>query len=78
MEAAGCVVNKEMMRRGTRLDFQLLVLLGKSRDRLIEKAIMEKCWSYSYEWDSNSRNMLTTLYYFLLMSYCSELSVWFL
>lgn len=79
VEAAVCVDNKEMMMRmGTRLDFQLLMLLGKSRDRLMEKVVMEKCWSYSYEQDSNSRNMLTTLYDFLLMSYCSELSVWFL
>lgn len=79
VEAAVCVLNKEMMMRtGARLDFQLLMLLGKSRDRLMEKAIVEKCWSYSYEQDSNSRNMLTTLYFFLLMSYCLELSVWFL
>lgn len=32
----------------TRLDFQLLMHLGESEEGLMEKAIVEKRWSYSY------------------------------
>lgn len=46
----------------TRLYFQILLHLGASVDGLLGKAIMEKCWSYSYLPDLNSRNKLITEY----------------
>ena len=52
----------------TRLDFQLPVHSGKSVEGLMEKAIVERCWSYSYLQDLNSRNMPITQYYSLLMT----------
>lgn len=64
----------------TRLGFQLLMHLGKSVGGLTRKATVEKCWSYSYLQDLNSRNKLITQYYSLLMTkcHCLQLSVWFL
>lgn len=46
----------------TRLYFQLLMHLSESVEELMEKAIMKKCWSYSYLQDLNSRNELITEY----------------
>lgn len=46
----------------TRLYFQILMHLGASVEGLMGKAIMEKCGSYSYLQDLNSRNKLITEY----------------
>lgn len=46
----------------TRLYFQLLMHLGESVKGLMEIAIVEKCWSYSYLQDLNSGNKLITEY----------------
>lgn len=46
----------------TRLYFQLLMHLDESVEGLMEKAVMEKWWSYSYLQDLTSRNKLITEY----------------
>lgn len=60
-EAAGHVTSKCNKMR-TRLYFQPSVYFGKSVEGLMEKAFVEKCCSYSYLQDLNSRNKLITQY----------------